>query len=171
MSQQQRFVDIARREVGTLEVGGNNRGPRIREYQEATWLAPDSWPWCAAFCCWVLREWLQDGALQVQLGLMTPAAVNKWLCRDARAFGWEDWARKRGLQVLPETAPAMVGDLIIFDFSHIGIVARGGRQGERLVTIEGNTGPDGGRDGDGVYEKRRLHSPATVRSFVRILQA
>ena len=33
-----RLLEIATHEVGTHEAGGNNRGPRIVEYQSATWL-------------------------------------------------------------------------------------------------------------------------------------
>ena len=57
-----RLVALARREIGTREAGGNNRGARVEEYQQATWLNPAPWPWCAAFTCWLLREWLRDPA-------------------------------------------------------------------------------------------------------------
>src|SRR5690606_12643905 len=36
---------------------------------------------------------------------------------------------------------------------HVGIVER--KDGDWLITIEGNTNSDGSREGDGVYRKRR----------------
>lgn len=167
MTLQQRLVEIARREVGVREEG-RNTGARVIEYQRATWLQPGPWPWCAAFTAWVLQQWLRDGDVQVALGLTTPAAITQWRCRDARAFGWEDWARRRGLQVLGEDAACKPGDFVVFDFSHIGIVSIGGKPGETLETIEGNTNRAGSREGDGVYSKTRRHSAEIIRSFVRV---
>jgi hypothetical protein len=59
-----RLVALARSEVGTREGGGNNRGIRIEEYQQATWLTRGSWPWCTAFTCWLMREWARDRAVR-----------------------------------------------------------------------------------------------------------
>ena len=51
------IVQTALAEVGTKELGKSNRGPRIDEYQRATWLKPGDWgAWCASFVCWVIRE-------------------------------------------------------------------------------------------------------------------
>ena len=84
------LVDIAKKEVGVREEEGkNNIGTEIQIYQSATWLAPGSWPWCAAFMCWVLREWLKDPMSQKALKLKTAKEVEDWRCKDAKAFGWE----------------------------------------------------------------------------------
>ena len=64
-----RLLEIATHEVGTHEDGGNNCGPRIVEYQSATWLKPAPWPWCAAFICWILREWLKSPEVLAKLSL------------------------------------------------------------------------------------------------------
>ena len=165
----QRLVEIARREVGVRETGKNS-SPRIVEYQKATWLQPGPWAWCAAFTCWCLREMLSTPGAKEALGLSSPSQVLRWRCRDAKAFGWLDWGRKRPhLQVLGENEPARAGDFVVFDFSHIGIVSIGGRQGQRLETIEGNTNLKGSREGDGVYCKSRLHDPDSIKGFVRVL--
>jgi len=47
---------------------------------------------------------------------------------------------------------------------HVGLVKE--VQSGVLVTVEGNTGPDGGRDGDGVYLKKRLR--ANINHYSRI---
>lgn len=157
MTIQEKIVEIAAGEVGVREIGGNNNGAMIREYQAATWLKPSSWPWCAAFTCWVL--WRALNALGLSL-------IGR--CRDASAFGWERWARSHGHEVLPETAACKAGDFVIFDFSHIGIVEKDS-DGEWIDCIEGNTNGKGERDseaGDGVWRKRRHRS--IVKCFIRL---
>lgn len=163
-----RLIYIASKEVGVREEGGNNCGAHIREYQKATWLEPGAWPWCSAFCCWVLQQWLNDPEVASALNLKG-MSVNEWRCKDASAFGWEKWAKFRGLQVLPETAKAQAGDFVIFDFSHIGIVTTN-QVGAVIQTCEGNTNGKGERDstsGDGVWAKKRAYSLTKV--YVRLL--
>lgn len=158
-----RLAEIAVAEIGAREQG-HNAGPRVVQYQEATWLKPGPWPWCAAFVAWSLREWLHEKNTQDALGI-GEAQIERWRCKDALAFGWETWALKRGLLVLPETTPMRAGDIVTFDFSHIGIVIAG--KGDTIHTVEGNTNADGSREGDGVYAKRRPRH--LIRRVIRIL--
>jgi hypothetical protein len=165
------LVAKAYEEVGVMEdPGKNNTGEMIRKFQEATWLAPGAWPWCAAFIAWVLREWLQDKDVQKALGLLTPHDIDKWRCRDASAFGWDKWALERGLVVVPPSSLAKAGDLVVFEFSHIGIVTADQKTLKSSIsTIEGNTNGRGDRDsvkGDGVWKKTRL--PSLVKNYIRI---
>lgn len=152
------MVEIALAEVGVREEGRNS-GPRVRQYQAATWLEPGPWPWCAAFTCWVLKEWLKRHP--------SPPVKNweTWRCKDASAFGWEKWARARGLAVLPETEKAKAGDFVIFDFSHIGIVVKD-QINDLIYTVEGNTNGRGEREGDGVWTKIRDHRLA--KCYIRL---
>lgn len=175
----EKLITIANKEVGTREEGGNNRGARIVDYQGATWLAPGAWPWCAAFCCWIMRELLEDedarGFLKstFQRPELTFAMADKLRCRDASAFGWEKWARGVGFQVLPETALARAGDFVVFDFSHIGLViADQPALATPIRTIEGNTNGKGERDsvaGDGVWIKERIHT--LTKCYIRIFSS
>lgn len=166
-----KLVAIAQKEVGTRESGGNNRGQRIEVYQQSTWLAPGPWPWCAAFTAWILREWLNDTEVRAALKLSDTASVERWRCLDASAFGWEKWAKGKKLKVLTEKDLARRGDFVIFDFSHIGIVAADQKKTtDKIDTIEGNTNNKGQRDstsGDGVWVKQRASS--LVKSYVRIV--
>lgn len=159
-----RLADIAQAQVGVRE-HGHNTGDEVVQFQRATWLPPGPWPWCAAFTAWVLRAWLRHTDVRDALHLGDDEAVQQWRCRDARAYGWEDWAQRRGLLILPESAPARRGDFVTFDFSHIGIVAAD--DGPSISTIEGNTNGTGSREGDGVYAKSRARS--LVRAFIRVL--
>lgn len=162
-----KLVDIAAAKVGTKEKTRNS-GKQIIEFQRATNLEGTSWPWCAAFMCWCIREWGKDPEVLKALN-KTPAQFEKWRPKTAAAFGFEDWAMKSGLLVMTDSQQndLKTGDLMVFDSSHIGIVETD--KGTKVFTIEGNTGPSGGNDGDGVWQKVRNRKEA--RSFIRILPA
>ncbi len=164
----EKLVAIARREVGTREVG-RNTGKQVRKYQAACDLAkeqPTGWAWCAAFVCWCVMEWGKDPEVLAALK-MTPTQFEKWRPKTAAAFGLEDWGRKKGLAILDANSQPILrnGDIITFDMSHVGIVADD--KAGVIYTIEGNTGASGGREGDGVWDKQRNFKEA--RRFVRLL--
>lgn len=165
----QRFVDIASSQLGVKEIPGHpNTGPDVEKYQSATWLAPGPWPWCAAFVAWCLREWLKAPDVARAFGLISPAQVEQWRFRSARAFDVEPWGTAHGMKVLPEDELAKVGDIITFDFSHIGIVSADEILNAPLRTIEGNTNGAGSREGDGVY--RKMRPDQLTRRYIRLLQ-
>jgi len=165
------LVDIAQSQVGKREEGGNNLGPAIVEYQQSTWLLPGSWPWCAAFVSWVLQQWLDSSDVLIYLRYSDSYAAQKFRCRDASAFGWLKWAKDKHLTILSENDLAKKGDLVVFDFSHIGIVREDQKSVKSAIkTIEGNTNGKGERDseaGDGVWNKTRAAS--LTRNYIRIL--
>lgn len=153
-----KLVQLAQKEIGVVESGGNNCGPKVKEYLSATWLEPGPWAWCAAFICWCVREWQRE-----------ISSLPKFeRPRTASAFDLINWAKKQGLLVLPEEAVVCASDLVIFDFSHCGIVSEDDDGTDFIKTIEGNTNKKGDRDsesGDGVWEKKRSRS--LVRSYIR----
>jgi hypothetical protein len=161
------LVGIAEAEIGTREHGGNNRGGRVVAYQSATWLDPDAWPWCAAFVCWCIQEWLKVPGAAESIGV---GNIDKWRPQTAAAFDLLRWAKEKDLRILDETAEAHAGDLIVFDFSHIGIVVEDALKSSQFIqTVEGNTNGKGARDsasGDGVWRKKRARSLA--RNFIRL---
>ena len=165
----QQLVEIARRDVGKKEVT-RNRAPWIAKYWPATSLPnghADRQPYCAAAVCYWVREWLKIPEVRAALKV-TPAGAERWRCKSAAAFGWLDWANARGLEVLSDqpTERLRVGDLMIFDVSHIGIVQGDDTTG--VYTIEANTGNGSVRDGDGCFERVRPRSAA--RAFVRLIE-
>ncbi len=171
-AQQKRLIKIllkvAQKEVGTREVGGNNCGVRIRDYQRATDDRPlGPWPWCAAFVSWCIREWVAQPAVRSALGWRTDDEAEDRRPKTSRAFGYIDWAREQNQFVLPATVRPQPGMIVVYDFSHIGIVKRAvGRTS--FIAIEGNTNGRGDREsttGDGVWEKKRARS--LVRNFVQ----
>jgi len=163
-----KLATIAETQIGVREVGGNNNGATIRQYQNATNLKPASWPWCAAFTCWAVREWLKDPAAVRWLNLKT-TTPEKWRPTTAAAFGFITWANKRKstVMIFDDDIQPRRGDIVVFDFSHIGIVT--GSTRTRMQTVEGNTNGKGTRDstsGDGVWAKDRALSLA--RCYLRI---
>jgi hypothetical protein len=166
------LVAIAKGEVGTKEIGGNNLGPKIKEYQKATTLNPAAWPWCAAFVCWCIREWLlKTPGLLALLGIEDNETIY-WRPKTAAAFGLVSWAKNEKIYITDEKELAKAGDIVVFDFSHTGIVVEDQKEGDAFIrTVEGNTNGKGERDsesGDGVWLKKRQAS--LVRAYIRILK-
>lgn len=175
----EKLIKIVNAEVGVSEdPGKNNSGKKITEYQRATSLAPGAWPWCAAFTAWALREWLRDFSVQEFFGLKDDEVFD-FRCRSARAFDWQKWATNKGFKVYVEAsdtkAPAELvkaGDIIIYNFSHIGIaVADQPTLKDRVQVVEGNTNKAGARDsttGDGVWLKKR--NPVEILCIIRMTE-
>ena len=172
----QQLVEIARRDVGKVEQT-RNRAPWIAKYWPAT-SAPELYslsnpsyrgrpPYCAAAVCYWVQQWLALPEVRAALK-MTPAQAERWRCKSPAAFGWLDWANARKLEVLSDrpTERLRVGDLMIFDVSHIGIVRDD--DGGNVWTIEANTGNGSVRDGDGCFERKRDRSAA--RAFIRLIE-
>lgn len=155
------LVNIAANEIGVKE--GKHK-ERINEYLSTTTIGPGDYAWCAAFVSWCIKKTLET--------YKPPEIKNyeSWRCRSARVFDWEPWAKSRNLEIIYNCEkPARKGDLIIFDFSHIGIVGFDQLSiKDKIITIEGNTNKKGSRDGDGVYLKERSPSPETIHCFIRI---
>lgn len=151
----EQVAELAEKEVGVREDPKNsNRGQRVQEYQDATWLTGTSWPWCAAFICWLCK----------QAGMPT-----KHRPMTAGAWDFENWARKSRT---PATIykPATLtdirrGDIVVFTFSHIGLAVADESNGY-VQTVEGNTDASGSREGGGVYRKTR--STRKIRSVIRL---
>lgn len=152
------LVTIARAELGVHETS-RNQGLGILKYWEATSYGPDGFkdraPWCAAFVAWCV-------ALHLAFAKARPksAAVADWV-PDALRLGWRVFGPRDGL-LFPRA-----GDIVVFKFSHIGIVVD--FDGAHLRTIEGNTDDEGSREGREVAERDR---PLGVcRSFIRLPSA
>lgn len=159
------IADIATSQVGQKEATNHNDGPAVRKFQNATNLDPGGWPWCAAFVCWCIREWLRD-PLAVKWLALKHTDPDMWRPVTASAWGFADWSHNRPntTQLLSPDETAKKGDIVMFTFSHVGIVVSD--NGKTIQTVEGNTNGSGSREGDGVYFKTRNKS--LVKNFVRI---
>ena len=154
----EKLVALAKKEVGVEEINGTNCGPRVNEYKSATWLdSTKSWPWCAAFICWLFREAMKDG----KYSFKRP--------QTAGAYDFENWCREQDNSVLlkkPHGGDIKAGDIVIFTFSHIGLAISGPDEAGYVTTIEGNTDGQGSREGGAVLIKKRKLS--SIRSRIRV---
>jgi len=151
-----KLVEIAKGQLGIFETS-KNHGQGISKYWTATNYPEgysDRAPYCAAAVCWMVR---QTGQFSEQERPKT-----------ALAFGFEGWARERGLTLQKPPQNVRKGDLVIFAFSHVGIAISDSDSDGNFQTVEANTsGTSSGdqRDGGGVFQK--LLNLGSVRSVVR----
>jgi hypothetical protein len=155
------LIQIAELEVGTSEVNGTNCGPRVNEYKAATNLPPaKSWPWCAAFICWVVREAMKKASIHETKTFRRP--------RTAGAWDFENWSLAQDDTTStkkPHRSDILPGDIVVFKFSHIGLALSAPSPSGFVKTIEGNTDGSGSREGGSVLIKSRPVS--AIRSRIR----
>lgn len=149
-------IEIATAEIGVRE-SDNNSGKRVREFQAATTLGGTHWPWCSAYCCWVLRQ----AAAKLKLKTLD-------YCYSASCDVVAAWAKSEG--VLHESPKA--GDFFLsysspHDASHTGLVTA--VSGAKFTSVEGNTAIDGRREGIGVFKRQRING--NRYKFVRWIDA
>jgi len=155
------LITTALAELNVKETGLSNRGPRVDQYQKATWLEEKSWgPWCAAFVCWCIRETLKSTGIKETANFKRP--------RTARAFDFERWSLAQDSTTQtrkPAGSDIKRGDLVIFSFSHIGIALGPPDKQNMIQTIDGNSNAKGSRTGGMVCIVNRPIS--LVRSRIR----
>ena len=160
----QEIVRIAKGEVGVEEVNGTNCGPRVNQYKAATFLPPDqSWLWCAAFVCWVIREAL--------IAIQAKETATFKRPRTAGAWDMENWSLAQDSTtwtLKPHRGDIEAGDIVIFTFSHIGIATSSPDSNGMVHTVEGNSNNGGSREGGAVVTHYRQVSK--IRSRIRFRQ-
>lgn len=152
---------IAKAEIGVEEVAGTNTGGRVNEYKAATNLpSKASWPWCAAFVCWVVREAMKSAKVKETKTFKRPTTAGAW--------DFERWSLEQDESTntkKPAGTDIEAGDIVIFTFSHIGIALTSPGKSGNVVTVEGNTDQAGSREGGGVFKKVR--HVGKIRSRIR----
>ena len=155
------LISTAENELGVKEVGTSNRGPRVDDYQRATWLEEKDWgAWCAAFICFCARQALVKSKLKETPGFKLP--------RTAGAFDFERWslAQDSSTQTRkPAGSDIQRGDLVIWSFSHISIALGPPDSQGNIRTIDGNSNARGSRTGGMVCLVTRNISK--IRSRIR----
>lgn len=159
---------IAEAQVGLCEEPrGSNRGPKLKKFFAADNYVPGpggddgGYPWCAAFVCWCVQEFLRgpEGGRYSQI---RPP-------RTARAFGLIDWARELAPRCTIFSPGGTIwpqrGDIVVFRFSHVGIVTAAGTH-RHLTSVEGNTDKAGSREGWEVAKRPRVFG--LVKAFIRM---
>lgn len=144
-------IAMAASQIGVTEQPvGSNRGPRVDDYIRAAGLNPavDSYPWCVCFLQWVFQK--AEAPSGVEFDLPKTAGVHAL---------WQLGQQAAKTVVKANAAnPAVIRPAMIFLLDtgggkgHAGLVES--VDGDRLVTIEGNTNDGGSRDGYGVFRRR-----------------
>ena len=116
--------------------------------------------WCAAFVDWCVMELLTKSPHLTSLPLIHRP-------RTASAFGLLHWGTTgTGCMVVHgHHATPVRGDIVVFNFSHTGIVVESGKG--HFHSVEGNTTPGTGGN-QGYIVDRRLRSQHLLRGFIRL---
>lgn len=161
---QERLIEIARPYVGAREAHGNKMGrdPRMREIFESDWLAPggvtDGYAWCCSFVSMCVQKLIRQDSLFAHVKPPKTASVTGFRTR---------WAPDQDCLLFRPNHPHYhphKGDVVVFQFSHIGIVDTVEATG--VTTIEGNTNAAGSREGTTVLSKSRKFED--IRCFIRL---
>ena len=139
MSQVEKFIEVAKAELGYIEGPADNE----TKYQKP------KQAWCGAFVNWCAKQ----AGIKIPNCTYTPAGATAFMDKNA-------WT-------LAEQADPQPGDIVFFDFpgdaldriSHVGIVIKNNGDGT-VTTIEGNTAPDkkgDQRNGGEVCQKVRAY--------------
>ena len=118
----------------------------------------DGYPWCAAFVSLCVQKLCSQSPYYASLIPPREPSVQRFL---------NEWAtRKNCLVFTPKDTftRAMRGDIVVFTFSHIGIVTE--NKGSLISTIEGNTNAAGSREGTVVARKQRTTS--IIKAYIRL---
>ena len=136
------LAQIAAADLGLSESPkGSNKGPQLQKFFDAdNYAEKDGYPWCASAVSFWVQTWIKEHSS----GLIAP--------RLAAVAQFRDWAEKNRLHVCSVASPNAI---VVFNFSHIGIVEKAALNDPTITTIEGNTNGEGGREGFSVFRKSR----------------
>lgn len=148
------IVVEARKYLHVRETGGPNRGPEIDRWLTRAGSVPGQ-PWCAVFAGCMLADACR--AVGVPLPIRLTASAHRLIERGQQAGGKAD-VPGPGYLFGVDHGKGPQGQ----QRGHCGIVVELDGDGLHMVTIEGNTDPGGSREGQGVYQRTRLISEATL---------
>jgi hypothetical protein len=131
-------------QVGLKEDLGSNDSNQIRAYLKSVGIYKTAY-YCAAFVCWGFTI---NGIDNPKTG-WSPSLFPKNHVIDTK-------------QTVPE--PCDVFGVYFHNYkriAHVGVIKRWPRDSEHFISIEANTNDNGSRNGDGIYQKRRLKRTAS----------
>jgi len=164
ISYQAKLADIAREYIGVTETGDNKAGTnkKLLDIFNADDLVikgkTDGYPWCSSFVSLCTQKLLNNNAMFTGVTPPREASVSRFL---------NLWAKDQFCDVFKPNdgnKKPQKGDIVVFNFSHIGIVDTVYSGG--VTTIEGNTNDSGSREGVTVATKKRTSS--LVRTYIRL---
>ncbi|MDA5634274.1 peptidoglycan-binding protein [Agrobacterium sp. ST15.16.024] len=158
-------LKVARQHIAERpkEAGGNNCGPWVRAYMRGAEGADQLW--CAGFASLIFEQAARDMGIKVPLKRQVGVDA---LVADAKASGRFIAESEVGTPLL-RASRLRPGYLFVIrkdakDWTHVGFVLSVGATS--FDTIEGNTGGEGGVDGD---EARQNNRSYPSRDFIRLI--
>ena len=161
---QNALADIAMQYIGVRETGKNRAGSskKMLEIFNADDLfingKTDGYPWCAAFVSLCVQKLCQQSPFFCAIIPPREPSVSHFL---------NVWAKHNNCNIFnpnDKIVDAVKGDIVVFNFSHIGIVES--KKASCITTIEGNTNAAGSREG--VTVARKIRSFGLVKAFIRL---
>ena len=141
------ILTIAQEELGTMEIPANSNNVKYNTWYYGKTVSGSAYPWCMAFVQWVFN----------QAGMKLPYLT-------ASCSGLLSWYQKNQPASVVKTPQP--GDIIIYNFSHTGIVESVGSG--TVTAIEGNTSPGTtGSQSNGGMVCRRTRSTSLVIAYIR----
>jgi len=134
-----KLTDVYESQIGVREKTGNNDGVDVEKYLKSTGLGKGN-PWCAAFVHWCLNQ----AGIKNNITAWSPTAYDK--NKIVYKNGWKK-----------EFKPGHVFTLYYANLKRIGHTGFVNKKVNSTVveTVEGNTNPEGSREGGGVYKRKR----------------
>lgn len=150
----QKVKTIYDSQIGVREATGHNDGPQVEAYLRYTGLGKGN-AWCAAFVCWVLGQAGVDNPKTAWAASLFPHDKLVWPRAKIRARGNPQRATKKVLTTGNPQRATIFGLYFpsLKRIAHCGFIDEWNEK--EVITVEGNTNDKGGREGDGVYRKRR----------------
>jgi hypothetical protein len=130
---------VAKGEVGTHEVGGNNLGPRVEQYLAAAGLPPGQ-AWCVAFVIWSYQQAAKRGGIVSPLPRIGHVGHFVRWCMQHH----DEWITSK--PVVGAIACHLSDPADLDGPGHMGIID--GFNWPMLVDISGNTNAQGSRAGN-----------------------
>lgn len=164
ISYQGKLADIAKEYIGVTETGDNKAGTnkKLLDIFNADDLVingkTDGYPWCAAFVSHCTQRLLKRNVMFAGVTPPREASVSRFL---------NLWAKGQSCDIFKpsdKNKKPQKGDIVVFNFSHIGVVDTVYSGG--VNTIEGNTNDSGSREGVTVATKKRTDS--LIRAYIRL---
>lgn len=137
-----RLLFYAKQYIGVQEIGGENKGPEVEEFQKAVDGKAQGEPYCMAFCQFLVKK--VEAEFHIKSDVFRSESV------------WQTWQKTPvALRVqVPEPGDIQCWNIPGSEKGHAGIF-RAKKLGGLCEVIEANTNDGGSREGDGVYSKIR----------------
>lgn len=148
-----RVLSVAMSQIGFEEIPrGSNWGKHVEKYLRSVNITGPS-AWCMAFVYWCVDTAAKESK-QINPLFKTGHVLTQWAKVPSKM----------------KVAKPQRGDIFIMDFGggkgHTGFVAS--VQGDRIMTIEGNSNDEGSREGYEVCRKPGGRKISSIKGFIRL---